>query len=167
MKRNYKKKIDEPAEDVQTIPVSIADITVGKPYIQIDSMSEGLIGVCSSFSTKGVWLQKHKTDITYKVSVNDFKKHYELITSKEQIAKHYKPVVDGQRTDLQIIKVLLDSGRIIYWTGRGWEPDISKAAKMPYTLAELMVEDMYNGSSLRPMLKEHCELSIAKAIDFR
>jgi hypothetical protein len=95
----------------------------------------------------------------YKVSVNDFKKHYQLITSKEQVANHYKPIVNGQRTDLQLIKAELESGRIIYWTGKGWEPDINKAAKMPYAKAEQMVENMYNGSSLRPMLKEHYKIT--------
>ena len=104
-------------------------------------------------------MKKHKNDsFTYKVSANDFKKHYQLVTSKEQITEHYHHDIDG-RTDLQIVKTVLDSGKIIYWTGKGWEPDINKAAKMPYARAEKMIEDMYAGSLLKPMIREKYKIT--------
>ena len=135
------------------------DAVPGKPYIQTNGTSTGLIAICLKVCDNSVLFHHYKKkDFVYRVLNKDFKQYYQLLIGKEQIAEYHTIDDSGDDGDW-IVKMVMTSGRVAYWTGKGWEPGLEKCKQMKFRHADELVEDIFDGSSLKPHLNEKYKIS--------
>jgi hypothetical protein len=160
-KRAYKKK-SKPADDQpignEAEEINVPDdVKIGGMYVQTKGVSEGSVVKAVDADQHKVWVEHHQHKLLkYSLSRTEFRRHYELIRDREQLASHCKntkkdsnPACNDAEGEY-IIRAKVD-GSDRYWTGNSWHPNRSKAMKVGHMLINDRLDRIMGNRLLMPM----------------
>lgn len=173
MRKKFKKSdIPEDAGQVMEVEKTVPDseFKPGTMYVQKDGTSEGTVVKLLSVSQNGrkVRLENHRAkNMSYMVSIPEFRAHYEQIVSKQQLIDHCGNCIKNRNiacndgNSVYILKVK-DGDVSLYWNGKSWHPSAEKVRTFGESAAKLMADHMEMTPMLKPKLPKCSDIIIEK-----